>query len=141
MVKPESPLIAAANNSDNMDFAVPGSPTSISPCLPNNVTIARSTKASSPKNFAEILSDSSPKINCLTARGERSHPCGFGFCLSASVKRANSSAKRISALSRRTFPCVVLFLVIPKSYVKPAYQGVFFSHSGSKPAHASATFK
>ena len=99
MVNPESPLIAAAKSSESIDFAVPGSPTSIKPCLPNNVTIARSTKASSPKNLGVIPKVSSPKINWRTARGERSHPWGFGLLASAFVKRSNSSANRTSALS------------------------------------------
>ena len=44
----EVPEIAAASNSESIDLAVPGSPTSMSPRLLLRLTMARSTMKSSP---------------------------------------------------------------------------------------------
>ena len=51
MVFVESPQIAAARCSESQLLPVPGSPTSSSARSDASVTIARSTRLSSPKNF------------------------------------------------------------------------------------------
>ena len=46
--RPDCPEIAAASSSESIDLAVPGSPTIIRPCAPMRLTMARSTRGSSP---------------------------------------------------------------------------------------------
>ena len=105
----EQPLIAAANNSDSIDFAVPGSPTISRPRLPARPMMARSTRMSSPKNFRAIAGDLLPQMNERTAFGESFQPGGFAD-LSALARAASSSAYRISAGGRKTFSAELAML-------------------------------
>src|SRR5688572_26743933 len=115
MVHVDDPEIAADNNSESMDFAVPGSPTSSSPRSLMSVTTQRSINASSPKNFRCTSSLGSPRMKLRTARGDSPHPAGFDS-LSFSVRRASSPAKVCSAGARRmawfaVFISVLAFLL------------------------------
>ena len=87
--------MAAARSSESMDFAVPGSPTSMSARLPARVTTQRSTSARSPMNLAVMSiragssgcsvlaslssrSPVSPQTKVTTARGVSNQPGGLG---------------------------------------------------------------
>nr|WP_255279551.1 hypothetical protein [Actinomadura madurae] len=96
IVSVDAPLTAAAISSDSSDFAVPGSPTSISPRLVARVTRARSMRAVSPTNLRVTPSASSPTMNRRAAVRLSAQPGGTGP-ESSSRSRSSSSAKRTSA--------------------------------------------
>ena len=91
------PLMAAARSSESMVFAVPGSPTSISPRLPASVMMQRSTRASFPRYFFRIeisfpfqeRGSRLPRIKVRTAFGDIFQFRGF---LSVSKARSASSS-------------------------------------------------
>ncbi|OLT21835.1 hypothetical protein BJF79_46585 [Actinomadura sp. CNU-125] len=95
----EVPLTAAAISSDSSDFAVPGSPTSISPRLVASVTSARSISAVSPTNLRVTPSLSSPTMNRRAAVRLSAHPGGLG-AVSSCASRSSSAAYRTSAGGR-----------------------------------------
>jgi hypothetical protein len=91
MVRVESPLTAAASSSDSRDFAVPGSPTSISPRLVARVISARSISEGSPTNLRLMPSLLSPTTNRRAACTLSTQPGGRS-AVSAARSRASSSA-------------------------------------------------
>ncbi|GAA4340353.1 hypothetical protein GCM10023178_53640 [Actinomadura luteofluorescens] len=99
IVSVEVPLTAAAISSDSSDFAVPGSPTSISPRLVARVTRARSMRAVSPTNLRRTPSASSPTMNRRAAVRPSAQPGGLGP-VSLSRSLSSSSANRTSAGGR-----------------------------------------
>lgn len=66
IVSVDVPLIAAASSSDSIDFAVPGSPTSISPRPVASVTSMRSMLAIGATTFGAMPSERSPAHQLFT---------------------------------------------------------------------------
>lgn len=91
IVRVEFPLMAAASSSLRSDFAVPGSPTSMSPRPVASATIARSTSDGLPTNFWRTFFFSSPRTKLRTARADIFQPGGFGAS-SCLRRRVSSSA-------------------------------------------------
>jgi len=112
MVRVDLPLIAVASNSDSRDFAVPGSPTSISPRPVASVTSMRSIDAAGATILRSTPSSASPRMNLRAAVRLSTQPGGRGP-LSFSRRRCNSCAWRISAGGRcKTGAAPFLFFVI-----------------------------
>ena len=87
-----SPEIAAASNSLNQLFAVPGSPIIISPRFVASATTQRSSIERRPTNFGAVPAFVSPRINLRTLCGDIFQPGGFACEASASASRFSSSA-------------------------------------------------
>src|SRR6185437_6860204 len=111
MVLVDTPLMAAESSSDSMLLAVPGSPTSNNPRFPASVMTARSTSASSPKNFRGISGLAQPQINDRTDLGESFHPAGLGS-LSTFSSAASSPGYWTSAGARNTVGCLIFAMGI-----------------------------